>query len=191
MPGPGAAAQPLAAAMPGFSAQGPTPWNITALAANMANSPLRGIGGWLLVFIIWTAAGIIAAIGLCLYNLASAQRPGGALGAITIASNILSILWYLVYAWLLKNMFQLKSGSLKPVLFMLIATPIFNLILPGLCGLGAALALPDIGLGALLADIYRGVIAPAFAALIIACCWFVYFLKSQRVAATFPEAARI
>ncbi len=161
----------------------------------------RGIGGWLLVYIILTAI-IIAVTIVMVYKLQMPppqffsqlrKTPGGQ----SIADLIYRLswgyviacwVWYLLYGWILFALCRCRRGILKYVKGMIIGTPIFNTILPFVAAAVVTSQIPG--------SDFWGAVRGAYGQLsrvILVCnylyalAWLAYFILSSRVRDTWPN----
>lgn len=157
----------------------------------MLNDGPRGIGGWLLVYVIWTALSILVAIGISFRDamLYWDQIPN--LRSITCGIAAGTCVWYLIYAWYLWQLIRLQTGAVAKIKTMIIGTPVFNTIVPiaSACAIAAFWPVPDFG--ELLRSVYnQQTIMSLIGAYLIAFCWLAYFRRSRRVMNTWPEEAK-
>lgn len=167
----------------------------------MNNSAPSGIGGWLLVYIIWTALYIASAM-FVVYKLQIPpqsflaqlrEAPGGQpiadlIYRLSWGYVIVSWAWYLLYAWVLLGLIQIRQGIVKYVKCMIICTPLFNTLLPFIAAAVVATQIPG-------ADFW-GAVQGAYGTLTVgflitdylyAFGWLAYFICSSRVRNTWPN----
>lgn len=159
------------------------------------------MGGWLLVYVIWTAIYLATAMFMVYMIQMPSQASLDQLRAVPGGGRVADIIyrlswgyicvswaWYLLYGWVLWKLVQLRQGLVKPVKFMIIATPIFDTLLP----LAAAAVVTTQIEGA---DFWSAALgaygAPVIIWLIIdylnALVWFSYYTFSVRVKNTWPN----
>lgn len=142
----------------------------------------RGIGGWLLIYVIWTALAIIAALAINLYKISTVNLGSLELNAFFYLTLILTMAWYILYAVRLYALVKLKKGAVKKILFMIIGTPVFNTLILILTAIAITIFNPVISLGASMENVFgKETILNLGCAFLISWAWFAYFKFSNRV----------
>lgn len=145
------------------------------------NSPHR-IGGWLLIYVIWTALAIFAALGINLHKFLTVNLGSSELNAFFYLTLILTMAWYILYAVRLYALMKLKKGAVKKILFMIIGTPIINTLILVLTAFAITLFNPEISFGESLGNIFgKETVLNLGCAFVIAFACFTYFRFSDRV----------
>ncbi len=154
----------------------------------MADRSPAGIGGWLLLYVIWAIFGICFAIYANGSDLAVYGEQYPMLLPAGWMVMGLVLVFYGLYAWLVFRLVTRRQGIVRPIKLMIIATPVFNAILPALFALFLAITLPDADFMAILGSAYPAPILGSIAgAAIMAVVWYRYFKVSLRVRNTWPE----
>lgn len=147
----------------------------------------QGIGGWLLVYVLWAALGIVYAIATNLWDLLvyRADYPFLVPSALVILSLVL--LFYGYYAVLLYRLCLRRTGILARIKAMILLAPIFNGLLPFIFAITISLTVPFTDFSNILRDAYPApIIGSVFGAVVMAAIWHRYFCTSKRVKTTWP-----
>ena len=155
--------------------------------AGAGREPKRGIGGWLLVYVVLTALSITFTLLRSLMDLSSALHPVLWRGELVAA--LLTFAWYLTYAAALYRLVRLKPGAVSRIKVMIALTPVFSACLPFAYSAVLVLSVP----GASLLQVLRAVYSSCtlwghfFGMAVMAFVWHRYFSVSERVRNTWPE----
>lgn len=147
----------------------------------------QGIGGWLLVYIIWAVWGIVHAIGTNLSDLLVCRSNYPPLAPSAMVVLGLVLIFYGYYAWLIYLLVRRRAGIISRIKWMLLLVPVFNGLLPGIFSLIISLTLPFTDFGNIVRDAYTPpIIGSICGAAVMAVIWHRYFCTSKRVKATWP-----
>lgn len=150
--------------------------------------PKTGIGGWLLVYIIWAVWSIcysVFANGRDLFYY-HAELP--IMENAALAVFIMVLIYSAIYAWLLLLLCRKQDGIIKKIKLMIAISPVFNASLPAIFAFVLSFSLPDGSLWQLIESAYPvPIIGSICGAIIMAGIWFVYFSVSKRVMTTWPN----
>lgn len=154
----------------------------------MREKSLGKIRGWLIIYIIWVVWCAIYALFTngqtlwVIYNVVPDLLPG----ACTVFALVL--IFYSYYSIMLIKLIYKKTGIISKIKLFIICTPILNAILPAIFVLVIFNAHQLMATTELLAMAYSPeIIGNIIGASIIAAIWYLYFCRSMRVLAIWPE----
>lgn len=147
-----------------------------------------GIGGWLLLYVIWAVWSICFAIYANGSDLVYYMDNQPRLEAAGWTVFILVLVYSAIYAWLLLSLCRKRPGIIARIKWMIIISPIFNACLPAIFALVVSFSLPSGIFGQLIKSAYPpSIIGSICGAGVMALAWHRYFSVSRRVAATWPQ----
>ena len=151
----------------------------------MKESP-SGIGGWLLVLMIWLGISLLIGTIYNLYTIFISWNGGGLIQNISLSVSCAFLVWYAWYACVLFDFVKLRLRSVKKVKLVLILGPALNILYPFICGAIFSYYFPVVDLGEILKNIYTPDSAYSYLGpVIISIIWYIYLNKSRRVANTY------
>ena len=151
---------------------------------------VRGIGGWLLVYVVLAALGIVIMLYQSLMDLLLGFRMPPLFPSMA-GTALLVIIWYLVYAVLLYQLVMLRRGAVARIKKMLVATLFFNALLPVPFSAILSLTVQDVSFVKALCASYAELPWANLLGMAVMCVvWYRYFSLSRRVRQTFPEEYR-
>lgn len=159
------------------------------------------MGGWLLVYVIWTIVYLVAAMFMVYMLQMPSQSSLDELRAVPVMEPIANLIsrlswgyvslswaWYMLYGWVLWKLIQLRQGLIKQIKFMIIGTPIFNTLLPLAAAAVVTTQIEGIDFWSAVLGAYG---VPVIIWLVIdylnALVWFSYCTFSVRVRNTWPN----
>lgn len=153
----------------------------------MTQSVPQGLGGWLMVYLVWAAWGIVYAIGTNLSDLLVYRTDYPFLVPSGVVTLLLVFFFYGYYALLLYHLCRRRAGILSRIKAMILLTPIFNGLLPGIFAITISLTVPFTDFASILRDAYTpSLLGSICGAAIMALIWHRYFCTSKRISVTWP-----
>ena len=145
-------------------------------------NPSQPVRGWLLFFVVWMFINIIIGIGMNLLETAAVWNEQPGLRTAMFVCLLLSLAWYLSYAWFLILLLRHKARAVKYIKFMLLGTPVFIAIMPCVFSW-----LAHVTINASFSEVLKLLYTPAqwgnmAGTLTVSLLWYWYFCVSRRVA---------
>ena len=147
----------------------------------------RGIGGWLLLYVILAVLGMVMMLVSLVQDIRFAMTEPAVLPA-QIVITLLSAGWYVLYIRALYHLVLLHAGAVPRIKKMIVGTPLLNAVIPFIFAVVVVLTVPGVPLAFILGEVYTpemlgNIIGSGFMAVI----WYRYYCVSLRVQNTWPE----
>jgi len=147
----------------------------------------KGIGGWLLLYVVLTAISIVAVLVQTGKDvLFVLNQPTLILAESFIA--LLCVAWYGLYAVMLYRLVQRRAGAVAGIKKMIAGTALLNTVFPFLFSLALVLTVPGSNLAVILGAAYSAeTLGGIFGTCVMAAIWYRYFCVSERVRNTWSD----
>ena len=147
----------------------------------------RGLGGWLLLYVVLGAISIVVMLVQLVRDLLYAVANPALLPA-ELFIVVLSVVWYGLYALALYHIVRLHPGAVARIKKIIVGTVLVNAVLPFLFAMMLTLTVSGAQLMPILRAAYSAeTLGNLFGMCVMAAIWYRYFCVSERVRNTWPE----